>query len=55
MRWDRGLTPDEMVTKKDIFIVIGGFNQNPVMNMLNIFQRTTKEMRGRKLLKMGMR
>ena len=32
-RWDRDLTPDEIVTEKDSAIVFGISNGNPVMNM----------------------
>ena len=32
-RWDRELTPDEIVTEKDSVIVFDGSNQNPDLNM----------------------
>ena len=33
-KWDRGLTPDEIVTEKDRVIVFDGANGNLVMTML---------------------
>ena len=54
-KWGRDLTPDEIVTKKNNVIVFGGSKGNPVMNMLEIFQRTTKEKKEQILIKMGMK
>ena len=33
-RWNRDLTPDEIVTEKDNVIVFDGSNESPVMTML---------------------
>ena len=54
-RWDRFLTRFEIETEEN-YIVFDEFNGSPILiTCLNKFQRTTREMKGRFLTKMGVR
>ena len=42
-RWDRDLTPEQVLTEKDIVIVFDGYNGNTVMHMLKYSSENCEE------------